>query len=215
MISFKEVSIHFKNEIGVKDVTFEIGSDEFIFLIGPTGSGKTTLMRLVYMDLFPDEGVITVCGFDSKSIKKRKIPLLRRKIGMIFQDYNLLTDRNVLENVALPLHMEGIKRIEIYERVLLILDELGLKETEKKMPWELSGGEQQRVCAARALVKNPEVILADEPTGNLDPIAALDLVQLLEEVNKEGTTVLMASHNYNLIKNRSHRILELQNGVIQ
>ena len=114
-------------------------------------------------------------------------------------DYNLLTDRNVLENVALPLHMEGIKRIEIYERVLLILDELGLKETEKKMQWELSGGEQQRVCVARALVKNPEVILADEPTGNLDPIAALDLVQLLEEVNKEGTTVLMASHNYYLI----------------
>lgn len=215
MISFKEVSIHFKNEIGVKDVTFEIGSDEFVFLIGPTGSGKTTLMRLVYMDLFPDEGIVTACGFDSKSIKKRKIPLLRRKIGMIFQDYNLLTDRNVLENVALPLHMEGIKRIEIYERVLLILDEVGLKETEKKMPWELSGGEQQRVCVARALVKNPEVILADEPTGNLDPIAALDLVQLLEEVNKEGTTVLMASHNYNLIKNRSHRILELQNGVIQ
>ena len=215
MISFKEVSIHFKNEIGVKDVTFEIGSDEFVFLIGPTGSGKTTLMRLVYMDLFPDEGIVTACGFDSKSIKKRKIPLLRRKIGMIFQDYNLLTDRNVLENVALPLHMEGIKRIEIYERVLLILDELGLKETEKKMPCELSGGEQQRVCVARALVKNPEVILADEPTGNLDPIAALDLVQLLEEVNKEGTTVLMASHNYNLIKNRSHRILELQNGVIQ
>ena len=215
MISFKEVSIHFKNKIGVKDLTFEIGSDEFVFLIGPTGSGKTTLMRLVYMDLFPDEGVITVCGFDSKLIKKRKIPLLRRKIGMIFQDYNLLTDRNVLENVALPLHMEGIKRIEIYERVLLILDELGLKEAEKKMPWELSGGEQQRVCVARALVKNPEVILADEPTGNLDPMAALDLVQLLEEVNKEGTTVLMASHNYNLIKNRSHRILELQNGVIQ
>lgn len=215
MISFKEVSIHFKNEIGVKDVTFEIGSDEFVFLIGPTGSGKTTLMRLVYMDLFPDEGIVTACGFDSKSIKKRKIPLLRRKIGVIFQDYNLLTDRNVLENVALPLHMEGIKRIEIYERVLLILDEVGLKETEKKMPWELSGGEQQRVCVARALVKNPEVILADEPTGNLDPIAALDLVQLLEEVNKEGTTVLMASHNYNLIKNRSHRILELQNGVIQ
>ena len=215
MITFKEVSIHYKNEIGVKDVTFEIGSDEFVFLIGPTGSGKTTLMRLVYMDLFPDEGIVTVNGYDSKSIKKRKIPLLRRKIGMIFQDYNLLTDRNVLENVALPLHMEGIKRIEIYERVLLILDELGLKETEKKMPWELSGGEQQRVCIARALVKNPEVILADEPTGNLDPIAALDLVQLLEEVNKEGTTVLMASHNYNLIKNRSHRILELQNGVIQ
>ena len=215
MISFKEVSIHYKNEIGVKDVTFGIGSDEFVFLIGPTGSGKTTLMRLVFMDLFPDEGIVTACGFDSKSIKKRKIPLLRRKIGMIFQDYNLLTDRNVLENVALPLHMEGIKRIEIYERVLLILDELGLKETEKKMPWELSGGEQQRVCVARALVKNPEVILADEPTGNLDPIAALDLVQLLEEVNKEGTTVLMASHNYNLIKNRSHRILELQNGVIQ
>ena len=211
MITFKKVSIYYKNEIGVKDLTFEIGSDEFVFLIGPTGSGKTTLMRLVYMDLFPDEGVITVCGFDSKLIKKRKIPLLRRKIGMIFQDYNLLTDRNVLENVALPLHMEGIKRIEIYERVLLILDELGLKDTEKKMPWELSGGEQQRVCVARALVKNPEVILADEPTGNLDSSNGNEVMDLLTELNAAGTTIIMVTHSEHDAK-YSHRIIRMLDG---
>ena len=201
--------------LGIFNINFKLNKSEMIFLMGPTGSGKSTLLKTIYKELDIDSGEIFIDNKEISNLRNNEIPFLRRKIGMIFQDYNLLTDRNVIENVALPLYMEGIKRIEIYERVLLILDELGLKETEKKMPWELSGGEQQRVCVARALVKNPEVILADEPTGNLDAIAALELVQLLEEVNKEGTTVLMASHNYNLIKNRSHRILELQNGVIQ
>ena len=215
MIAFNDVSYFFSKEIGVKDVSFEISHDEFAFLIGPTGSGKTTIMRLIYMDLMPDEGFVTVGGISSNKIKKRKIPMVRRKIGMVFQDYHLLSDRNIFENVALPLHMVGIRRDEVRERVMNMLNELDLEEKEKKKPFELSGGEQQRVCIARALVKEPEVILADEPTGNLDPVAAHDLIKLLENVNNEGTAVFMVSHNYNLIKNRGHRILEIQMGEIQ
>ena len=215
VIAFNGVSYFFSKEIGVKDVNFEISQDEFAFLIGPTGSGKTTIMRLIYMDLMPDEGFVTVGGISSNKIKKRKIPMVRRKIGMVFQEYHLLSDRNIFENVALPLHMVGIRRDEVRERVMNMLNELDLEEKEKKKPFELSGGEQQRVCIARALVKEPEVILADEPTGNLDPVAAHDLIKLLENVNNEGTAVFMVSHNYNLIKNRGHRILEIQMGEIQ
>lgn len=215
VIAFNGVSYFFSKEIGVKDVNFEISQDEFAFLIGPTGSGKTTIMRLIYMDLMPDDGFVTVGGISSNKIKKRKIPMVRRKIGMVFQDYHLLSDRNIFENVALPLHMVGIRRDEVRERVMIMLNELNIEEKEKKKPFELSGGEQQRVCIARALVKEPEVILADEPTGNLDPVAAHDLIKLLENVNNEGTAVFMVSHNYNLIKNRGHRILEIQMGEIQ
>ena len=181
MIAFNGVSYFFSKEIGVKDVNFEISQDEFAFLIGPTGSGKTTIMRLIYMDLMPNEGFVTIGGISSNKIKKRKIPMVRRKIGMVFQDYHLLSDRNIFENVALPLHMVGIRRDEVREKVMNMLNELDLEEKEKKKPFELSGGEQQRVCIARALVKEPEVILADEPTGNLDPVAAHDLIKLLEK----------------------------------
>ena len=215
MIAFKGVSYSFSKEIGVKEVNFEISQDEFAFLIGPTGSGKTTILRLIYMDLMPDEGFVTIGGISSNKIKKRKIPMVRRKIGMVFQDYHLLSDRNIFENVALPLHMVGIRRDEVREKVMNMLNELDLEKKEKKKPFELSGGEQQRVCIARALIKEPEVILADEPTGNLDPVAAHDLIKLLENVNNEGTAVFMVSHNYNLIKNRGHRILEIQMGEIQ
>ena len=215
VIAFNGVSYFFSKEIGVKDINFEISQDEFAFLIGPTGSGKTTIMRLIYMDLIPDVGFVTVGGISSNKIKKRKIPMVRRKIGMVFQDYHLLPDRNIFENIALPLHMVGIRRDEVRERVMNMLNVLDIEEKEKKKPFELSGGEQQRVCIARALVKEPEIILADEPTGNLDPVAAHDLIKLLENVNNEGTAVFMVSHNYNLIKNRGHRILEIQMGEIQ
>ena len=140
MIAFKGVSYSFSKEICVKDVSFEISQDEFAFLIGPTGSGKTTIMRLIYMDLMPDEGFVTIGGISSNKIKKRKIPMVRRKIGMVFQDYHLLSDRNIFENVALPLHMVGIRRDEVREKVMNMLNELDLEEKEKKKPFELSGG---------------------------------------------------------------------------
>jgi len=215
MITLSNVSYTFKRGAGVTNVNLEIGDDEFAFIIGPTGSGKTTLLRLIYMDLFPQVGKVVVNGYDSGKIKKRKIPYFRRQIGMIFQDYHLLNDRNLFENVALPLHVIGYPFDEVEGSVLEILETVGLDGKEKHYPRELSGGEQQRACIARALIKDPEIILADEPTGNLDPVTSFELIKLLEEINSEGTAVLMASHNYNLIKGRGHRIIEINDGKVR
>ena len=158
---------------------------------------------------------MTTGNFRSDKIKKRKIPFLRRKIGMIFQDYHLLRDRSLFENIALPLYVIGTRHNDIPERVEEVIDQVGLTGKEDHSPDELSGGEQQRACIARALVKEPEIILADEPTGNLDPITSFELLKLLESVNHDGTAVLMASHNYNLIKGRGHRIMEVQQGILR
>jgi len=215
MISFENVSYSYRNGSGVTNIDFNLDPGEFTFLIGPTGSGKTTIMKLIYMDLFPDSGKIMVLGTNITKLKRRKIPYLRRRIGMIFQDYHLLNDRNLFENVAIPLHIIGTPRNEVEDRVYSILEEVGLTNKEKQYPRELSGGEQQRACIARALIKDPEIILADEPTGNLDPIASFELVNLLEQINREGTAILMASHNYNLIKGRGHPIIEMQDGKLR
>ena len=215
MIQMENVTFSYEKGYGIKNVNFTIDDSEFTFLIGPTGSGKTTIMKLIYMALFPQSGVVTTGKFSSDKIKKRKIPFLRRKIGMIFQDYHLLQDRNLYENIALPLYVVGTRHSDISERVEEVIDQVGLTGKEEHLPNELSGGEQQRACIARALVKEPEIILADEPTGNLDPITSFELLKLLESVNHEGTAVLMASHNYNLIKGRGHRIMEIQQGILR
>ena len=215
MIQLDNVSYTYPKGGGVSNVNLTIEDDEFSFLIGPTGSGKTTLLRLVYMDLIPQVGKIVIDKFKSNQIKSRKIPYLRRKIGMVFQHYHLLNDRNLFENIALPLHVIGSSKDEIVDRVVESLEEVGLEDKAEHLPEELSGGEQQRACLARALVKDPDIILADEPTGNLDPVTSFELVKLLEEINREGTTILMASHNYNLIKGRGHRIIEIQNGSVR
>jgi len=215
MIQMENVTYSYEKGYGIKNVNFTIDDSEFTFLIGPTGSGKTTIMKLIYMALFPQSGVVTTGKFSSDKIKKRKIPFLRRKIGMIFQDYHLLQDRNLYENIALPLYVVGTRHSDISERAEEVIDQVGLTGKEEHLPNELSGGEQQRACIARALVKEPEIILADEPTGNLDPITSFELLKLLESVNHEGTAVLMASHNYNLIKGRGHRIMEIQQGILR
>jgi len=215
MIQMENVTYAYEKGYGVKNVNFTIDDAEFAFLIGPTGSGKTTIMKLIYMALFPQSGVVTTGRFRSDKIKKRKIPFLRRSVGMIFQDYHLLRDRNLYENIALPLYVVGARHGEIADRVENMIDQVGLVGKENHSPDELSGGEQQRACIARALVKDPEIILADEPTGNLDPITSFELLKLLEAVNHEGTAVLMASHNYNLIKGRGHRIMEIQQGLLR
>ena len=215
MIQMENVTYSYEKGYGIKNVNFTIDDSEFTFLIGPTGSGKTTIMKLIYMALIPQSGVVTTGKFSSDTIKKRKIPFLRRKIGMIFQDYHLLRDRNLFENIALPLYVIGTSHSDISERVEDVIDLVGLTGKEEHSPDELSGGEQQRACIARALVKEPEIILADEPTGNLDPITSFELLKLLESVNHEGTAVLMASHNYNLIKGRGHRIMEIQQGILR
>ena len=215
MIRLDNASYSYTNGSGISNINLTIGDDEFAFIIGPTGSGKTTLLRMVYMDLLPQVGKVVVDEFDSKIIKSRKIPFLRQKIGMVFQDYHLLDDRNFFENIAVSLHVLGCAKDEIVDRVTESLEEVGLDGKDDRYPEELSGGEQQRACIARALVKDPDIILADEPTGNLDPVTSFELIKLLEEVNREGTTIIMASHDYNLIKGRGHRIIEIQDGSVR
>lgn len=215
MIQLDNVSYSYDKGGGVSNVNLSLNDSEFAFIIGPTGSGKTTLLRLIYMELFPQVGKVVVDKYNSKNIKPRKIPYLRRKIGMVFQDYHLLNDRNLFDNIALALHVIGYSKDEIVERVTESIEEVGLEGKADRYPQELSGGEQQRACVARALVKDPDIVLADEPTGNLDPVTSFELIKLLEEVNQEGKTILMASHNYNLIKGRGHRIIEIQNGSVR
>ena len=215
MIEFQNVSYTHSKGKGVTNLTFSIDDGEFVFLIGPTGSGKTTLMRLIYFDLWCNAGKIIVGTHISELMKKKHVPQIRRNIGMVFQDYHLLNDRNVFHNVALPLHVMGYSANEIPYRVDEALELVGFEGKRDHYPNELSGGEKQRVTLARAIVKEPDLILADEPTGNLDPVAAFELVQLLDTINSNGTTILMASHNYNLIKGRGRRILELKDGAIR
>jgi cell division transport system ATP-binding protein len=215
MIQLDNVSYSYDKGGGVSNVNLSLNDSEYAFIIGPTGSGKTTLLRLIYMELFPQVGKVVVDKYNSKNIKPRKIPYLRRKIGMVFQDYHLLNDRNLFDNIALALHVIGYSKDEIVERVTESIEEVGLEGKADNYPQELSGGEQQRACVARALVKDPDIVLADEPTGNLDPVTSFELIKLLEEVNQEGKTILMASHNYNLIKGRGHRIIEIQNGSVR
>ncbi len=201
--------------MGISNVDLNMADGEFAFIIGPTGSGKTTLLRMIYMELLPQMGTVSVANFHSDKIKKRHIAKLRRHIGMVFQEYHLLNDRNLFENIALPLHVIGYTREEVFEKVEEAIDLVNLVGKEKHFPYELSGGEQQRACVARAIVKEPEVILADEPTGNLDPVTSFELIKLLEEINRDGTAILMASHNYNLIKGRGHRIIEIHDGKVR
>jgi len=215
MIEFQNVSYAYNKGYGVSNLNMSIDEGEFTFLIGPTGSGKTTLMRLIYFDLLPDTGLVKINGYLSNKISARTISKARTSIGMVFQDYKLLEDRNLFENVALPLHVLGFQSGDISGRVEEALELVGLIGKEQHHPGELSGGEQQRACLARAIIKEPEIILADEPTGNLDPVASFELVRLLETIHETGTTILMASHNYNLIKGRGCPIYELKDGILR
>ena len=215
MIEFFNVSVITQNRQLLKQITLEINRGEFIYLIGKTGAGKTTLLRLIYLDLFPSQGNVIVEKYSSSNIRRSQIPYLRRKVGVVFQDFKLLPDRNVYDNIAFALQVIGTKRREMRSRVLSILTQVGLNHKRYHMPELLSGGEKQRVAIARALVNEPFILLADEPTGNLDPDASRDILELLERINKGGTAVCMATHNYNLIRFAPHRTVILDNGQIQ
>ena len=213
IIVFDNVSATYKNGVGVFDISFELDKSEFVFLMGPTGSGKSTILRSIYMDVFINKGKILYNGNDLSKIRKRQVPKLRRNIGMIFQDYKLLEDRTVYDNVALPLQIAGMKSNDINTKVFEMLEKVGISDKYKILPSKLSGGERQRVSIARALVKSPDLILADEPTGNLDPIVADEIIDLLEELsNSIGTAILMSTHNFPLIRPRKKRFIEINQG---
>ena len=214
MVEFKNISFSYSKDSGIYDIDLKVDDNEFCFLVGPTGSGKSSLLKMIYFDILPSEGEIDVLGYNSKKTRKNSIHKLRKKIGVIFQDYKLLKQRTVYENIALPLHINGVGRKKIKDNVEEALELTDLLDYQDKYPDQLSGGEQQRVCIARAIVKNPELILADEPTGNLDPAAAHKILKILEQINKEGTTIIMATHNYKLISDRDYRIIELKAGSL-
>jgi cell division transport system ATP-binding protein len=215
MISFFNVSCTYGKEAGVRNLNFSIEEGEFVFITGPSGAGKSTILRLIYMDLFPEKGKVVIRNFDSSRIRENEIPYLRRKVGMIFQDFRLLNDRNVYQNVALSLYVSHYKIKEIRPRVLHVLNQMELGHRIYYHPRELSGGEQQRVAIARALVKEPVVLLADEPTGNLDPRVSAELMNVLVKINQQGTAVIVATHNYGLIQRvPKPKILQLEAGEV-
>lgn len=211
MIAFNNISFSYPQKELFKEVTFKIDKGEFVFLIGESGTGKTSLLRMINMELSPGHGEVEVFNFNSRTIKKPEIPLLRRKIGFVFQDYKLLDDRNVFDNVALPLALAGEKPDIIKKKVFNILNEVGVFESYKRMPHELSGGEQQRVSIARAMVNEPYILIADEPTGNLDPFVSFEIIKLLLNINFKGTAVFMATHNYDIVRKlKSKRLMQIK-----
>lgn len=214
MIDFQNVSITFNGQTVLSDITLHIHPGEFLAIVGESGVGKTTLLRLIYFDILPDSGTVTVGEFTSSDFKKRDIPKVRRSLGIVFQDFKLLEDRNVYENVAFPLEVTGVKRADIGGRTLRVLADVGLSHKRNNMPEELSGGEQQRVVIARALVNEPRAILADEPTGNLDPGAAKETIHLLQEINSKGTAIVLATHDYDLARTTAHRVMRLKDGKL-
>lgn len=214
MIKFTNVSFSFGNTTVLHNISMHVKPGEFVFLVGQTGSGKSTLLRLIYMDVQPAHGSVVVGKYSSASIVQGEKPHLRRTLGIVFQDFRLLEDRNVFDNVAFTLQVTGAKGKEIKKRVLHALADVGLSHQRNKMPHELSGGEQQRIAVARALVNNPLVLLADEPTGNLDPDTSHEILELLKNINTRGTAIIMATHNYNLVRKMHERILQLQDGKL-
>ena len=198
----------------LSDISFSIEKGEFVFLVGSTGSGKTTILRLLIRDLLPTEGNIIVNDWDIIKLPKDKLSKLRKNIGVVFQDLKLFMDRTVLENVTLPLEVSGLKQEESLKIVDAILDQVGLKNHKEKFPAQLSGGELQRVAIARSLVLSPEILLADEPTGNLDQATSWEIVKILLDINKKGTTVIMATHNMDIIKSLKKRVLHIEKGKI-
>lgn len=211
MISFTNVTFGYQNKEIFENVNLEIKKGEFAFLVGESGIGKTTFLKLLHFELSPKSGSVSFDIYNSSDIDKTEIPYLRRKIGFVFQDFKLLNDRNVFENIAVPLYITGEKKETIKKKVFDIASKLGLMDHMKDMPYDISGGEQQRAAVARAMIMEPVLLLADEPTGNLDPFVALDIIKLLNDINKAGTTLVIATHNFEIVKKFSDkRILQIK-----
>jgi len=216
MVQLENVSVIYESSgmTALQDVDLTISEGEFVFLVGPSGSGKTTLIKLLTGEIQATEGEVTVCGFDMCRIKRRKLPKMRRTIGIVFQDFRLIDNMTVFDNVAFAMRVVGATEKVIKDRVPYVLNLVGLEGRENRLPNELSGGEQQRVAIARALVNNPRMIIADEPTGNLDPVRSLELMLLLEKINELGTTVLVVTHEKDLVNAFSKRVVAIDSGHV-
>ena len=200
MISFVDVDLELGKKLVLNNVNLAIEPGQLVYIVGKSGSGKTTLLKALYMEIKPKKGEVTIGGYKSSSIKKRHIPHLRRKLGIVFQDFRLLEDRTVFENLSFVLKVTNTKNRLIHDKVMTALREVGLEHAAKEMPFNLSGGEQQRVAIARALVREPIAILADEPTGNLDPDTSLEILEYLKKINRKGIAVIIATHDYELAR---------------
>lgn len=215
MIEFKNVSkVYNKNVKALSNVELNIDKGEFVFLVGPSGAGKSTFIKMLLKEVEPTTGNIIIGNEDLSKIKRRQIPYHRRKIGMVFQDFRLIPTLNVYENVAFAMRVVGASPKEIRKRVPMVLSLVGLSDKYKMFPSELSGGEQQRVSIARAIVNNPKVLIADEPTGNLDPDTAKEIMELIDDINKAGTTVLMATHAKDIVDSMKKRVIAIDKGEV-
>ncbi len=215
MLTFNNVEFNFRNQPVFTDLNFNIDEGEFLFLIGKSGAGKTTLLQMIYMNILPQSGYVQFDRFSSDTIKPKLLPDLRRSIGIIFQDFKLLADRTVYDNLAFILQITGVKGKQIKRKVFQVLSEVGLAHKQKNKIHQLSGGEKQRVAIARAIINDPKLIIADEPTGNLDPETSEEILEILTSINQRGTSVLFATHDYDLVKKHKARILRLKNGVVK
>ena len=212
MIHFHEVSKHYNNQTALRKITFSVEKGDMVFVTGQSGSGKTTLLKLIYLAEKPDEGNISIAGREIEKLKESDIPVLRRNIGVVFQDFRLLNNRNVFENVALALRIRGVNDKDLKIRVFESLKIVNLRHRADSYIDELSGGEQQRVAIARAIVSEPTIILADEPTGNVDPDTSTGIIRTLNDINARGVTILIATHNRELFRHSGRRVLRLDNG---
>ena len=216
MVQMDKVSMVYENSgtVAANGIDLMIDEGEFVFLVGPSGSGKTTIIKMLTGEVKATDGEIFVNDFNMRTIKPRQLPQLRRTLGVIFQDFRLIDDKSVYENVAFAMRVVGASKKEIDKRVPYVLELVGLEGREKRLPQELSGGEQQRVAIARALVNSPSLIIADEPTGNLDPVKSLELMLLLEKINELGTTVLVVTHEKELVNSFSKRVIAIDQGTV-
>lgn len=215
VLQLQNASVFQGEHLILSNINLKINKGEFYYLIGKTGSGKSSLLKTLYGDLPLEKGEGTIVGYDLKNLKTKDIPYLRRKIGIVFQDFKLLDDRTVTKNLEFVLKATGWKDNESIEnKIYEVLDKVGMKTLGYKMPHQLSGGEQQRVAIARALLNDPELILADEPTGNLDPSTSVEVMKVLEEIHQSGKTILMATHDYSVILKFNHQTLKCENGEI-
>ncbi len=215
MIEFTDVVKSYSvGNTALNGVTMQIEDGEFAFLVGPSGSGKSTILKLITGELKPTSGTVHVNGYSLERIRKREIPYLRRTLGVVFQDFRLIPNMSVQDNVAFAMRVVGARERDIKDRVAYVLDLVGLENKSKRLPGEMSGGEQQRLAIARALVNNPSTIIADEPTGNLDPARSFEIMTLLQEINNLGTTVMVVTHEKDLVERFSNRVIAINEGVV-